>query len=57
MDFSTVGYFPIAFAMEVCLERKPQDAQFSEGKMRPHLVSCLSAGRMEPFPQLPIPNP
>ena len=51
--FVDCGLFSIAFAMEVCLGRKPQDAQFCEGKMRPHLVSCLSAGGMEPFSRLP----
>ena len=57
------GLFAIAYAVEVCLGRKPQCASFIQKKMREHLFACLTKGMLTPFPitsnseMLPRPTP
>lgn len=56
------GLFSIAYAVEVCLGQKPEDALFFQEEMRMHLCDCLSERQMRPFPriiqdQVSIPRP
>ena len=36
------GLFAIAYATEICLGRKPDEAQFDKNLMRQHLIKCLN---------------
>lgn len=53
--YTDCGLFAIAYVVEVCLGRKPEEARFDQDKMRPHLSKCLSSGRMEAFPSMVFP--
>ena len=50
------GLFSIAYATEVCSGMNPVDATFNQKSMRNHLLQCLIAGVMCPFPQITIPH-
>lgn len=45
------GAFAIAFAVELSLGRDPSNVHFNQRKMRRHLLSCIEAGKMKPFPR------
>ena len=46
------GLFATAYAVEVCLGCKPEEATFSQENMRSHLTDCLSSGIMKTFPKM-----
>ena len=45
------GLFAIAYAVEVCLGRNPEEAIFAQERMRQHLNECLLSGQMRAFPR------
>ena len=45
------GLFSIAFATEVCSNMNPVRSTFNQKLMRKHLIQCLVAGVICPFPQ------
>ena len=45
------GLFSIAFAIEVCSHMNPVKSVFNQKLMRKHLIQCLVAGVICPFPQ------
>ena len=45
------GLFSIAFATEVCSQMNPVKSVFNQKLMRKHLIQCLVAGVICPFPQ------
>ena len=45
------GVFAIAYALEVCLNRRPEFANFNQPLMRQHLIKCLNEKHFEPFPK------
>ena len=49
---SDCGVFPVAFATCLVLGILPETEQFNVPAMRPHLLRCLKAGKMELFPTL-----
>ena len=46
------GLFAIAFAMEECLRRKSESAEFDQVLMREHMIKCLKEEYFTPFPKL-----
>ncbi len=53
-DSYNCGFFAIAYATHLCFHQNPKCLQFEVSKMKSHLVRCLEAKRMEPFPLLKI---
>ena len=45
------GLFSLAFATEVCSQMNPVKSIFNQMLMRKHLIQCLVAGVICPFPQ------
>ena len=45
------GLFAVAYATEVCFNRRPEDTTFKQRSMRQHLIRCLNAEYFEPFPK------
>lgn len=45
------GLYAIAYAAERCSGRNPEEASFSQEKMRSHLHVCLSKGAIHAFPK------
>ena len=44
------GVFAAAFVTAVCFGLEPEDYRFNQQQMRKHLLSCLEAGELTPFP-------
>ena len=44
------GVFAIAFALHTALGHRVPHLEFQQGKMRSHLLKCLTNGRLLPFP-------
>ena len=52
-DGSTLdcGVFSIAYAVEICFGRNPEEAHFNQKLMRRHLFECLSKQQLTLFPE------
>lgn len=48
--YNDCGLFAIACAVHLAKKRNPEMAYFFQSQMRPHLINCLSQGRMSLFP-------
>ena len=48
------GVFAIAFATALAFGEDPSKLRFDVSKMRTHLVECLKATKMSPFPELKV---
>ena len=46
------GLFAIAYAVTIALGLHPEEYQFAQAGMRPHLLKCLEAQTIEMFPVL-----
>lgn len=44
------GLFALAFATALCSGQEPRELHFDAGAMREHLLQCINADNMEPFP-------
>ena len=50
LNGSDCGFFAVTFATCLVYGTNPQDFMFHIPQMRPHLLECLKAGEMRPFP-------
>ena len=44
------GVFSIAFAVEICSGRNPEEARFDQKSMRRHLFECFTKKQLSSFP-------
>ena len=44
------GLFSLAFATSLCFGENPAEIIYIQNQFRPHLLNCLTVGKMTPFP-------
>ena len=53
---SDCGLFAIASATAICNGQSPENIQFDQSQMRPHLLKCLEDKLLMPFPSTIAPR-
>ena len=48
---SDCGLFALAFATSLCYQENPVEINYTQHKLRSHLLDCFTRGRMSPFPR------
>ena len=46
------GLFSIAFAISLAFGEDPSNSTYHSAALRPHLINCLTSGRISPFPKI-----
>ena len=46
------GLFSIAFATSLAFGEDPSNSTYDSAALRPHLIKCLTSGRIAPFPKI-----
>ena len=46
------GLFSTAFATSLAFGEDPSNSTYDSAALRPHLIKCLTSGRMAPFPKI-----
>ena len=46
------GLFSIAFATSLAFREDPSNSTYDSAALRPHLIKCLTSGRISPFPKI-----
>ena len=48
---SDCGLFALAFTTSLCHQENPVEINYTQHKLRSHLLDCFTRGRMSPFPR------
>ena len=51
-EYGSCGLYAIAFATALVHSLNPSELRFDVSKFRPHLINCISAGEIIPFPTI-----